>query len=98
MNRNPRLKRQLPRVILISALVGMSLPLVAQNEPEQTVVVTGSYIPQPTDQGALPVAIITEEQIKRTGANTVEQLLQSLAPATQGNSNTVVASVAGVNS
>jgi iron complex outermembrane receptor protein len=58
------------------------------------VVVTGSHI-KTTDQGALPVQTITQEQIQRSGATTPEQFLQSVSVAVQGNSNLVAASGAG---
>jgi iron complex outermembrane receptor protein len=83
----------------VLVIIGLPPSAFAQDQAESipTIVVTGSYIRRTTDQGALPVTVLTEEDIRRTGANTTEQLLQSLAPATQGNSNTVTASAAGLN-
>ena len=85
---------------LFGAVSGQTLAQETASDdsaPQEEVIVTGSYIPRATDEGALPVQVVTQEQIARTGAATVEQLLQTITSATQGNSNTVVASVAGAN-
>src|SRR5437773_2883946 len=59
--------------------------------------VTGSNIKRIEGEGALPVTVITREDIDRSGATTAEQLLRTVSVAVQGNSNTVSASTAGVN-
>ena len=43
------------------------------------VVVTGSHIPQIDGETALPVQIITREEIERLGVTTVEQLLEHVS-------------------
>ncbi len=92
------------RALVGAAAGGVPLAAFAQSpaQPEPTtleeVVVTGSFIPRATDEGALPITVVTAEQIAKTGAQTTEQLLQTITSATQGNSNTVMASVSGVNS
>ncbi len=63
--------------------------------PSETVVVTGSRIRRIENEGALPVQVITQEQIEKTGAVTAEQFLQSVSVAVQGNNNTVAGSGSG---
>jgi iron complex outermembrane receptor protein len=60
----------------------------------EEVVVTGTRI-RTTDQGALPVQTITQEQILRSGAANPEQFLQTLSIAVQGNTNNVAATGSG---
>ncbi len=94
--------------LLLAALA--SSPLSAQQANQQTtppaggsaeeaaierVVVTGSHIRRVEEEGALPVQVVTQEQIKDSGATNVEQLLQSISAAVQGNNNLVAASTAG---
>lgn len=98
---NPRIAREVRRIVQASAfLAAFALPVHAQeNNTEEelaTVVVTGSNIAR-TDQGALPVQTITQEQIERTGSTTAEGFLRTVSAAVQGNSNVVAASSAGVN-
>jgi len=90
--------------LLIGALTA-SAGGVAQAEDQQsnntvddvdTVVVTGSRIRR-TDEGALPVQVITQEQIQRSGSVNAEQFLKSVSVAVQGNSNTVSASGSGAS-
>lgn len=82
------------------AVVGLSSERVIAQEtgaaPEE-IVVTGSRIRR-TDEGALPVQTITQEDIQRTGVTSPDQFLQTLSVAVQGNTNTVSASGAGVAS
>ena len=47
---------------------------------------------------ALPVAVLRHEQIQETGAANVEQFLQTVSVAVQGNNNTTAASGSGVTS
>ena len=68
-----------------------------QPQKIEKIEVTGSNIKRIEGEGALPVQVITQKDIERTGATTTEQLLRSIAVAVQGNSNTVAASVAGLN-
>ena len=98
MKRNAAVEREVTRILLMSALAaGVSLPALAQEQtPEvETVVVTGSRIARRTDEGALPVQTITQEQIQATGAVNAEQFLETLSVAVQGNTNVVAASGAG---
>lgn len=61
----------------------------------QRVEITGSNIKRIEGETALPVQIITREEIEKTGAPNVEQFLQGLGVALQGNSNSVSATSSG---
>jgi iron complex outermembrane receptor protein len=88
-------------VIALSSMgIGISaLSAFAQQAPQriEKIEVTGSNIKRIEGESAVPVQVITREQIERTGATTPEQLLQTLSVALQGNNNTVAAMVAGSN-
>ena len=91
------ISREVKRILMAGALsTGIAIPLHAQDQPIETVVVTGSHIAR-TDEGALPVQVITKEQIQQTGATSAEQFLKTVSAAVQGNSNVVAASTAGAN-
>lgn len=65
------------------ALVGLSAHVagvLAQTTPEklQRIEITGSSIKRIQDAGALPVQVITREDIERAGISTAEQLIASL--------------------
>ena len=81
-------------ILGIGAVMLAVLPVQAQ---DIRVDVTGSNIKRVEGEGALPVTVITREDIQRTGASTVEQLLQTVSVALQGNNNTGAASTAGFN-
>ena len=94
IDRNPVLL-----AVATASLASVATPVQAQ-EPSDTVaevIVTGSRIKH-TDEGALPVQIVTQEDIQRTGATNAEEFLQTVAVALQGNSNTVAASASGTTS
>jgi iron complex outermembrane receptor protein len=84
--------------LVASAALGMPAlaqsPSNAQAPVVEEVIVTGTRI-RTTDQGALPVQTITQEQIFQTGAATPEQFLQTVSIAVQGNTNTVQATGSG---
>ncbi|MYN05457.1 TonB-dependent receptor [Pseudoduganella sp. DS3] len=67
----------------------------AQDAPLQRVEITGSAIKRINVEGALPVQRLTSEQIAKTGATSVADLVQAL-PAMQGFS--IAATAAGSNS
>src|SRR2546430_6189074 len=71
----------------------------AQDQPapqsKTKVEVTGSNIPRINAETALPVQVITRDDIKRTGVTTVEEPLSTIAVSAQGNNNTVSASGSG---
>ncbi|MEJ1964850.1 MAG: TonB-dependent receptor [Gammaproteobacteria bacterium] len=96
---NVKVAREIRRIMAASAVVaGLGAPVYAQDQSDEiaTVVVTGSHIAR-TDEGALPVQVITQAQIEQTGATSAEQFLKTVSAAVQGNSNVVAASTAGVN-
>jgi iron complex outermembrane receptor protein len=65
-----------------SVLSLAGLPALAQ-DASQRVEITGSSIKRIAAEGALPVQIITAEQIQRSGSTSVSDLIQKL-PAMQG--------------
>src|SRR6266850_2139847 len=69
-------------------------PAFAQ-QPIERVEITGSSIRRIDAETALPVQIISRQEIEATGSSNVEQYLQGLGVALQGNSNTVAASGSG---
>ncbi|HEX4885611.1 MAG TPA: TonB-dependent receptor, partial [Casimicrobiaceae bacterium] len=58
------------------AAVGVAVPALAQ---DVRVEVTGSNIKRVDVEGALPVTVITREEIERTGSQSVPELLQYIA-------------------
>src|SRR3989449_1995811 len=85
----------------VSIAVGTALgfvlaasPALAQ-QPIERVEITGSSIKRIEAETALPVQIITRDEIEKTGATNVESFLQGLGVALQGNTNSVVATASG---
>src|SRR6266436_6940881 len=76
----------------VTALI--ALPAFAQQTIER-VEITGSSIKRIDAETALPVQIVSRQEIEATGAANVEQFLQGLGVALQGNSNSVAASASG---
>ncbi len=66
----------------LMALVGVGQVAMAQEKVER-VEVTGTSIKRIATEGALPVTTIGKEEIAKTGATTVSELMQAL-PAMQG--------------
>ncbi len=64
-----------------AALAAPALPSLAQ---DVRVEVTGSNIRRVEGEGALPVSVITREEIDRTGAQTVAELLQYISSNSSG--------------
>ena len=77
---------QLRRVSLAAALLAASMGTAHAQENAQLerIEITGSSIKRVANEGALPVQIITQEEIKASGANNVADLIQRL-PAMGGN-------------
>ncbi|WP_315648316.1 TonB-dependent receptor domain-containing protein [Roseateles aquae] len=71
--------------ICLAALAAMGAvsPVLAQQQALERVEVTGSSIKRIASQGALPVQTLTRADIDRSGAKSVEDLIQSL-PSMQG--------------
>jgi iron complex outermembrane recepter protein len=67
---------------------------IAQAAAEQRIEITGSSIKRIDAESALPVQVLTREQIERTGATSVEQLMQTIASMTSSGAN-LASSAAG---
>jgi len=65
-----------------SGLVLSTTTALAQEQQLQRVEITGSSIKRIEGESALPVQVITRDQIAKTGAQNVEQLLQSISAVT----------------
>ena len=84
--------------IAISALFAASTAIAqTQTDQPQTlerIEVTGSSIKRVVEEGALPVQVITREEITRAGITSAEQLLSQLAA--NGNGGTNLSSQVGI--
>jgi len=83
--------------IAFGAIWGIALiaqPAFAQQTIER-VEITGSSIKRVDAETALPVQIVSRQEIEATGSTNVEQFLQGLGVALQGNSNSVTATASG---
>ncbi|HUA79170.1 MAG TPA: TonB-dependent receptor plug domain-containing protein, partial [Dyella sp.] len=73
------------------AALSLSLPAAAQDQPTETVVVTGSRIPQQGLYAPSPVTAVGQQEMKFEGTTGVETLLNNLpsvfADQTSGQSN-----------
>jgi len=67
--------------------------LTRQPAPDIRVEVTGSNIKRVEGEGALPVQIITREQIEKTGATTVPELLQTISAISSVNAVSLASAV-----
>src|SRR5438309_5844389 len=70
-------------------------PTAFAQQPIERVEITGSSIKRIDAETALPVQIVSRQEIEATGSANVEQFLQGLGVALQGNSNSVVATASG---
>lgn len=76
-------KKRSVSMAAVLALGGLfALPVLAQ-EPPQRVEITGSSIKRVAAEGALPVQVVTQEEIRRSGVTSVTDLMQAL-PVMQG--------------
>lgn len=73
----------------IAAAVAAAFPLAAWSQAQQLerVEITGSSIKRIDAETALPVQVITREQIQKTGATNVEQLLQTISSISSSGGN-----------
>jgi iron complex outermembrane receptor protein len=89
-------------VIMVAAL--MTAPTKAQEVTPQaaeapendTIVVTGSRIPQPNLEGASPVTVVTAQDLKLQGTTRVEDMLNSLPQVFAGQSSTISNGASGI--
>jgi len=78
----------------LAVLLGPLAP-TAFAQPVERVEITGSSIKRIEGESALPVQVITRKELDQSGATNVEQFMQGLGVALQGNNNTVAASNSG---
>ena len=75
-------RRSLRSVLLLgaasAAAIGMAAPASAQDQPTETVVVTGSRIPQQGLYSSSPVTAVSQQEMKLEGTTSVETLLNNL--------------------
>src|SRR5438477_4957425 len=76
------------------AIALIAQPAFAQ-QPIGRVEITGSSIKRVDAETALPVQVVSRQEIEATGSANVEQFLQGLGVALQGNRNSVVATGSG---
>lgn len=87
---------KLNRLVAQLAVLGFAAHagvVMAQNEGQklERVEVTGSSIKRLSDEGALPLEVITADQIRQRGLNTAEDILRTLS-ANAANANNAVSS------
>ncbi len=83
-----------PLAALLTALPLRTLAQAAPAQQLERVEITGSSIKRIDAETALPVQVITREQIQKTGATNVEQLLQTIG-SVSSSGGLVAASAAG---
>ena len=82
--------------VLAAVLIfSLGSPAALAQDKVERVEVTGSNIKRIAGETALPVQIMTREDIARTGATTVEQFVNNIGVTMQGNNNTVAATASG---
>ncbi|WP_161974420.1 TonB-dependent receptor [Piscinibacter terrae] len=95
-----KLKARQVAALLVPALAGVfalkPTVVLAQAQPQQLerVEITGSSIKRIEAETALPVQVISREEIQRTGASNVEQLLQTVS-AVSSSGGLTASSVSG---
>jgi len=95
-----QIKRKHLAIAVINAVAVMASGAVyAQSEPQRVekVEVTGSNIKRIEAETALPVQVITREDIQKSGATSVEQLLQTISVTTSSGSFTAATSAGASN-
>src|SRR5215211_4764317 len=80
--------RLLARAVACALGIIAAPTLAQQAQKVEKIEVTGSNIKRLEGETALPVQIITREEIEKTGATTAEQFLQTLSVAMSNNNNT----------
>jgi iron complex outermembrane recepter protein len=89
-------------IAVIHAVAGVTLATsafaqTAEPQKVEKVEVTGSNIKRIDAESALPVQVITREEIQRSGATTVEQLMQTLSVTTSSGAFTTASSSGASN-
>ena len=80
------------RLLVVALASAFPLAAGAQNAQLQRVEITGSSIKRIDAETALPVQIITRDDIQKSGATNVEQLMQTVAAISSSGGNVVSAS------
>src|SRR3954467_13651470 len=78
--------------LLLSASV---VPIARAQQNVERVEITGSSIRRKEAETPAPAQVIPREEVERTGSTNVDQFLQGLGVALQGNSNSVAATGSG---
>jgi iron complex outermembrane receptor protein len=82
---------KLKKLAHLIALIGAVSPAVAQvaqsQQPIQRVEITGSSIKRIAKEGALPIQVITFDDMEKQGITTAEQLMQNIASNGTGADN-----------
>lgn len=80
--RSPRcLLKAVARAALLATAAGSALPALAQTVAPQRVEVTGSAIKRIDGEGALPVQVITRDEISKAGLTTAAEIIGRLSAA-----------------
>lgn len=90
---------------IVQALAALSLvsPALAQQAPAQKVEITGSSIKRVASEGALPVQVVTRQELERQGIVSAEQLIGVLTSNGNGldnlasNADVVAGAARGMN-
>ncbi len=90
-----RVASTLPIAFGAAWVTALIAPTAFAQQTVERVEITGSSIKRIDAETALPVQIVSRQEIEATGSANVEQFLQGLGVALQGNSNTVAASASG---
>src|SRR5262245_28465314 len=93
--------RRAHRIVGGTLLLGVAMATAAQQDGEtvvklEKVEVTGSRIPRPDIESALPVQVITREEIERSGSTTVAEMMEKVSANIVGNNDRLSAASAGV--
>ena len=81
---------KLKKLAHLIALIGVTAPAFAQEAPPQTmqrVEITGSSIKRIAKEGALPVEVISAEQMQKMGVTSAEDLVRTLSANGTGADN-----------
>jgi iron complex outermembrane receptor protein len=82
---------KLKKLAHLIALIGVVGPVVAQEaqsqQPIQRVEITGSSIKRIAKEGALPIQVITFDQMEKQGITTAEQLMRTISSNGTGADN-----------
>lgn len=79
--------KKLAQLMALIGVVGPALAQEAEPQPLQRVEVTGSSIKRVANEGALPVQIISYDQIEKQGITSAEQLLSIISSNGTGADN-----------